>query len=233
MSQFTADASHELRAPLSLIRTTAELAVNSGRTNTEYHEDMVQILGEAERTSRLIDSLLLLARADAGEDGFQRELTEVSTILREALVQASSLAAEKKIGMASDLSSEPIVIHGDGEALRRLFLILIDNAVKYTPAGGHVHVRLEASDGNAIVAVSDSGIGITETDLPYIFDRFWRADKVRSRGMGGAGLGLSIARWIVERHEGTIEVQSKAGQGSTFIVKMPLSNVVMTSAQGS
>src|SRR6266540_7027745 len=109
---------------------------------------MGQILGEAERTSRPIDSLLLLARADAGEDGFQRELTEVSTVLREALVRASSLAAERRIGMASDLSSEPIVVHGDGEALRRLFLILVDNAVKYTPAGGHVHVRLEASDGN-------------------------------------------------------------------------------------
>ena len=225
MSQFTADASHELRAPISLIRTTAELAVQDSRTNSEYHEDMVQILGEAEGTSRLIDSLLLLARADAGEGGLQHELTDVSMSVREAMEQGRSLAAEKRIELTADPNSEPIVVRGDGEALRRLFFILIDNAIKYTPEGGRVQVGLETLDAQATIRVTDSGIGISESDQPHIFDRFWRADKVRSRGVGGAGLGLSIARWIVDQHQGSIQVGSQPGQGSTFTVKMPVADM--------
>lgn len=221
MSQLTADASHELRAPVSLIRTTAELAVHGGRSNAEYHEDMVQILAEAERTSRLIDSLLLLARADAGEGGLQHEVTDLSTSLREAVEQARTFAAGKNIALTADLHGAPVV-RGDGEALRRLFFILIDNAIKYTGTGGRVHLRLEESDAKAILQVQDSGIGIAASDQPHIFDRFWRADKVRSRGLGGAGLGLSIARWIVDQHQGSIDVQSQAGEGSVFTVSIPL-----------
>jgi heavy metal sensor kinase len=221
MSQFTADASHELRAPVSLIRTTAELAVHGGRSDAEYHEDMVQILTEAERTSRLIDSLLFLARADAGEDGMHQELTDLTASVREALAQARPLATEKKIDMISDLGSDAAVLKADSEALRRLFFILIDNAIKYTPEGGFVRVDLSSTDGVATVSVTDSGIGISEEDQRYIFDRFWRADKVRSRGMGGAGLGLSIARWIVQQHNGTIEVRSQPDQGTAFTVNLP------------
>jgi signal transduction histidine kinase len=205
-----------------LIRTTAELAVQGNRTNAEYHEDMVQILAEAERTSRLIDSLLLLARADAGEGGLQHELADVSMSVREAMEQGRSLAAEKRIELTSNLSSVAVVVRGDGESLRRLFFILIDNAIKYTPEGGRVQVRLEALDAHATIRVADSGIGIAESDQPHIFDRFWRADKVRSRGEGGAGLGLSIARWIVDQHRGSLEVRSSPSQGSTFTVKIPL-----------
>src|SRR6202521_1321081 len=148
MSQLTADASHELRAPVALIRTTAELAVQGGRTNAEYHEDMVTILAEAARTTRLIESLLLLARADAGEGGLQHELTNVATSVREALEQGRSLAAEKRIELTAGLNSSPIV-RGDGEALRRLFFILIDNAIKYAPEGGRVHLGLAVVDGQA------------------------------------------------------------------------------------
>jgi heavy metal sensor kinase len=225
ISQLTADASHELRAPVSLIRTTAELAVQGGRTNTEYHGDMVQILAEAERTSRLIDSMLLLARADAGEGGLQHELTDVSMSVREAVGQGRSLAAEKRIDLTADLSSEPIVVRGDSEALRRLFFILIDNAVKYTPEAGRVRVDVRPEKGLATITVTDSGIGIPQSDQPHIFDRFWRADKVRSRGVGGAGLGLSIARWIVDEHHGSMDVQSQPGQGSTFTVQIPFADV--------
>jgi heavy metal sensor kinase len=225
MSQFTADASHELRAPVSLIRTTAELAANGGRTNAEYHEDMVQILAEAERTSRLIDSLLLLARADAGEDGLQRELTNLATSVREAVDQGRTLAAERHIELTAVIDEKPIVVLGDAEALRRLAFILIDNAIKYNNEGGSVQVALGSDDGHAVCTVRDSGIGIAEEDQRHIFDRFWRADKVRSRGAGGAGLGLSIARWIVERHQGTIEVRSEVGKGTTLTLKLPTIHV--------
>lgn len=224
ISQFTADASHELRAPVSLIRTTAELAVQHKRTNDEYHEDMVQILGEAERTSKLIDSLLLLARADAGGAELQHEITDLSANVREAVDQARTLAAEKGIELAPELDG-PVVVRGDGEALRRLSFILIDNAIKYSRERERVQVRLKAIDQEAVITVSDTGIGISESELPHIFDRFWRADKVRSRGMGGAGLGLAIARWIVDQHHGSIEVQSRSGQGSTFAVKVPLQDL--------
>ena len=223
ISQFTADASHELRAPITLMRTTAELAVHQQRTNDEYHEDMAQILAEAERTSKLIDGLLLLARADAGGTELQHELTDLSTSIREALDQAGILAAAKKIELAAAFDG-PVVVRGDGEALRRLSFILIDNAIKYSPHGGRVQVGLKAVDGHAAISVCDTGIGISESDLPHVFDRFWRADKVRSRGTGGTGLGLSIARWIVEQHQGSIEVQSAPGQGSSFIVTIPLSD---------
>ena len=225
MSQFTADASHELRAPVSLIRTTAELAVHAGRTNSEYHEDMQHILGEAERTSRLIESLLLLARADTGEDGLQHELTNFSSSVREAVEQARRLAAERSLVLAAHIDDGATVVLGDPEALRRLAFILIDNAIKYNTAGGSVEVRLDSHGGQVVCSVRDSGIGIAQEDLPHVFDRFWRADRVRSRGAGGAGLGLAIARWIIDRHQGSIEVESQPGQGSKFTVKIPLAQL--------
>jgi heavy metal sensor kinase len=225
MSQFTADASHELRAPVSVMRTTAELAVHGGRTNSEYHEDMAQILAEAERITRLIDSLLLLARADAGQGGLQHELTDIGTSIREVAQQGRGMAAEKHIDFVANLGSTPLLVRGDGEALRRMFFILIDNAIKYTPKGGRVQVQMETLDRHAAIKVTDSGVGISESDVPHIFDRFWRADKVRSREEGVAGLGLSIARWIVDQHHGSIDVYSRLGLGSAFTVRIPLADV--------
>jgi len=225
ISQFTADASHELRGPVSIIRTTAELALEGERTAVEAREDMTAILTEAERVTRLIDSLLLLARADAGADGFQRELTDIRSGLRETVEKCHPLAERKKIQLNIASDDAPRIAVCDGEAARRLFFILIDNAIKYTPEGGRVEVRLEAEGEGAIVSVIDTGIGIAESDLPHIFDRFWRADKVRSRGMGGVGLGLAIARWISERHRWTLAAESELGVGSRFTVLIPLTDV--------
>ena len=221
MSQFTADASHELRAPLSVIRTTAELAVLQCRANPEF-DDMKQILAEAERTTRLIDGLLILARADSEEDGLHKELTDWSLSVREAVEQARSSAQAKAISVKVSAPESPLVVLGDAEALRRLTFILLDNAIKYSPESSSVEISMTTEGDHAICRVVDHGIGIAQGDQEHVFDRFWRADKARSRGLGGAGLGLSIAKWIADRHQGTIRLTSTAGNGSMFEVQMPL-----------
>lgn len=222
MSQFTADASHELRAPLSLIHTTAELALQNGRTNAEFVEDMRQILGESERTGKLIDNLLLLARADSVEDGLHKELTDWSLTAREAVQQISLHARPKNITVEIAMPPEPIPVMGDADALRRMVLIVLDNAVKYSSEASAVRVFMKRDGQEVLLRVTDQGMGIAPDDIPHVFDRFWRADKARSRGMGGAGLGLSIAKWIADRHAGTIQVSSQPGLGSTFEIRLPI-----------
>ena len=223
ITQFTADASHELRAPVSLIRTTAEVAVlRNDRTANEYFEALQEILEESERTSQVVDSLMLLARADSGVETLESADADACIIAREAADQGEKLARNRGLAFSAGLPGVPVGIQADAAAMRRALLILLDNAAKYTPTNGSIRMDLETSNGFAVVSVSDSGIGISETDLPHIFDRFWRADKARSREEGGAGLGLSIAKWIIEMHRGSIEVRSVLGKGSTFYVRVPL-----------
>jgi heavy metal sensor kinase len=221
IKQFTADASHELRAPIALIRTTAEVAVQRDRTASEYREALDDILHESERTSQVVDSLMLLARADSGKETLDLEPVDARLIVKDGAEQGEKLARNKRLQFDWDLPMTLINVRADTDALRRVFLILIDNAVKYTPTGGRVKVQIGVSGGFAVVSVSDSGIGIAHDDLPHVFDRFWRADKVRSRAAGGAGLGLSIAHWIVDQHHGTLTAESKEGQGSIFRVSVP------------
>jgi heavy metal sensor kinase len=222
MTQFTADASHELRAPVSLIRTTAEVAVlKRDRPAQEYLEALDDILEESERTSQVVDSLMLLARADSGKESVEHVPVDACTIVRSAAEQGERLARNREVEFSLDLPSKPIPIQADPEALRRALLILMDNAAKYTARGGSVKVGLARRDGWAVASVSDTGIGIGPQDLAHIFDRFWRADKARSREQGGAGLGLSIAKWIIDMHGGKISVQSEPGKGSVFEIRMP------------
>jgi heavy metal sensor kinase len=222
ITQFTADASHELRTPIAVMRTTAEVALRRDRSATEYREALSQVLAELERTSGLVENLMLLARADSGAEALSKRPTDLAQSVREACTQGQTLAAARDILFEFALPEERIPVEGDAQALRRLFLILIDNAVKYTASRGSVSVSLTSTDGIAIGEVRDSGIGISRDDLPNIFERFYRADKARSREMGGAGLGLSIARWIVENHHGEIKVESEPGKGSIFRVELPL-----------
>jgi heavy metal sensor kinase len=222
ITQFTADASHELRAPVSLIRTTAEVAIQRrDRTAHEYFEALEDILEESERTSQVVDSLMLLARADSGKESLECVATDACRVVRRAAEQGEKLARNHGLDFTVSLPNGPLTVQADGDALRRALLILIDNAVKYTPKGGSVSLKLETNNGFAIVSVSDTGIGIAKADLAHIFDRFWRADKARSREQGGAGLGLSIAKWIVEMHQGSIGVESEPGNGSTFHLRVP------------
>jgi heavy metal sensor kinase len=222
ITQFTADASHELRTPVAVMRTRAELSLRKARSAEEYRDVIAEVLAELEKTSGLIEQLMFLARADSGAETLHFSATNVAEVLREACHQGSALAEAKQIAFQEQISPDSLWIQGDAGSLRRLFLILIDNAVKYTPANGQVEVSLHRNDGYAVAEVRDTGIGIAETDLPNVFERFYRADKARSRESGGVGLGLSIGRWITEVHAGTIEVQSSPGRGSIFQIRLPI-----------
>ncbi|HLK48249.1 MAG TPA: ATP-binding protein [Bryobacteraceae bacterium] len=222
MSQFTADASHELRTPIALIRATAEIAVRRDRTAGEYRQALDDILHEAEQTSRVVDSLMLLARADSGTIQLEFARADLSDIVRGAAEAGETLARANGIALSTSLPALPLTVQADAHALRRVLLILMDNAAKYTPSGGWIKITADRRDGSAIVSVADNGIGIAPEDLPHIFDRFWRADKARSRDQRGAGLGLSIARWIAAGHGGAIDVESQPGKGSTFRLSLPI-----------
>ena len=220
--QFTADASHELRAPLTLIQTAAEYSLRRERTRDELLEAMRTIARESGRTSRLVDDLLLLARADSGEGASALARLDLCGSARDAGEQAAILAEPRNIGVTVDIPAEPVLVDGDEAALSRLWITLLDNAVKYTNSGGQIRFELTTAGGQAEASVTDTGVGIAADDLPHIFDRFWRADQVRSRSAGGAGLGLAIAQWIVQRHHGSITVRSEPGSGSRFTVRLPL-----------
>jgi heavy metal sensor kinase len=222
ITQFTADASHELRTPVALMRTRAEIALRRPRSEEEYRETLRQILEDLERISSLIENLMLLARADSGAEALQRTRINMVKSVGEACLEGRTLAETKQINFREELPESPVWIEGESNSLRRLFLILLDNAVKYTPPQGRITVSVHSSDGCAVTEVRDTGIGIAAEDLPHIFERFFRADRARSRENGSAGLGLSIGQWIAEAHGGIIRALSKPGEGSVFQVQIPL-----------
>jgi signal transduction histidine kinase len=221
VTQFTADASHELRTPVALMRTTSELALRKQRTESEYRQALNEVNEESVRTTELIENLLTLARADACKAILERSALNLSDVVREVFGRAEKLAEQNGISLACEAPQEPVTVSGDRGTLRRLLIVLLDNAVKYTPAGGKVRISVNHEAQRAVVEVRDSGVGINEADLPHIFERFYRSDKSRSRDSGGAGLGLSIAKWIVEAHRGAIQVESQPERGSTFRVLLP------------
>jgi signal transduction histidine kinase len=165
---------------------------------------------------------MLLARTDSGKETLDCVPVDACTIVRGAAEQGERLAQNRGVGFSIDVPPGSIPIQADGEALRRALLILMDNAAKYTPRCGSIRVSVASCDGFAQTSVSDTGIGVAPQDMPRLFDRFWRADKARSREQGGAGLGLSIAKWIVDMHGGSISVQSEPGKGSVFTIQVPL-----------
>ena len=219
--QFTADASHELRTPLTILTGELELALRSRKRPDDYQEILSSALQEVLRLSRVVESLLLLSRADMGQFALQVEKVNLTEVLAD-LADAASILGDSKNIHINFRSHEEIFVLGDHAKLYQMFLNLVDNAVKYTPEGGLISITLHSDANFAEVRVRDTGIGISPENQKKIFDRFYRVDKARSREMGGAGLGLSIVLWIVEYHHGFISVESEPGQGSTFVVRLPL-----------
>jgi heavy metal sensor kinase len=220
INRFTADASHELRSPVALIRTVTEYALRNPRIDPESKEAFEEILAEAVETSQLLEDMLTLARADAGYGSVVFESVDLSQLVEDAAARQRPLA-EAKRQTVTVRASGPAWINGDRSSLRRLVWILLDNAVKYTPAGGSIVVGLMATPSEAVLTVRDSGIGISEELLPRIFDRFVRADPSRGE-INGTGLGLAIAKWIADAHHARLTAQSREHEGSVFRVEFPL-----------
>lgn len=234
LRRFTADASHELKTPLTVLRANVERAVRSAADAPDHYEALEEALQEVSRMSSLVDSLLTLARFDEGRFDLHREPVRLEPLVREVFETATILGGAAGLDLRLE-ACEPALVLGDPTRLRQLFLNLAINAIKYTPKGGSVAIALRRSEDHVAFSVRDTGIGIAAADLPYIFDRFWRADRARSRRVpsgtaeggtavekGGFGLGLAISQWITQAHGGTIEVKSRLTRGTTFVVTLPL-----------
>jgi heavy metal sensor kinase len=220
LRQFTSDASHELRTPLTALRAVGEVALSQPRNPAEYREIIGSMLEEADRLARLVDSLLLLARADAGQVPLMLEHTDLAAMTREVGAQLGVLAEERELRMAI-ATEDQVTVLADRAILRRAVVNVIDNAIKHAPRGSTVEVRVGTENGHATVAVRDRGPGIAPEHRDRIFDRFYRVDGGRARDAGGTGLGLALARWSVQALGGRIDVESEVGRGSTFSIVLP------------
>ncbi len=220
MRRFVADASHELRTPIAVIRGEADVALVQDRPAAEYRESLAIILDESRRLSRLVDDLLNLARADAGHVRLEVREFYFNELLAEACRSAQAAALARNIQL--ECSGGPdIPFRGDEELLRRLVVNLLDNAIRYTPPGGRVSASLDAEPAELRLRVRDTGVGIGPEEAPHVFERFYRIDKARSREAGGFGLGLSIVKWIAESHQGAVALSSRPAEGSVFTVTLP------------
>lgn len=231
ITEFTADASHELRTPVSLIRTEAELALRRSRGEAEYKESLRHILLAAERTTALIEQLLSLARADSGREALHMQPLELREALGTVIEGWQQVATIRNLQFSASVGTHELFVIADETAMQRLAGILLDNAFKYTPSPGWVQLSLTRNGDNAVITVQDSGVGVAPEEQGKIFERFYRVDKARSRAQGGAGLGLAIAKWIATLHRGSITVESRLSQGSTFRVELPvIASPVLNSA---
>ncbi len=221
LRRFTADASHELRTPLTAIRSVGEVALQTHGDATYYRDMIGSMLEEVDRLTRLVESLLTISRADAGHIHLQKSSIRLLDLAQESAALLDVLAEEKSqtIVVAGDSS---ITIQADRLILRQALINLIDNAVKYSPAGGKIRVDVHAADGSAVVEVRDSGSGIPPEHTEKVFERFYRVDKARSRAEGGAGLGLSIVQWSVSAHGGRVELDRNAASGCAFVIYLPI-----------
>ncbi|MBV9257119.1 MAG: HAMP domain-containing protein [Ktedonobacteraceae bacterium] len=219
--RFVADASHELRTPVSVIRSMTELAISQPSNAEDNLLVLREVNAESERLGRLISDLFALARADEGQVKLDCEPVRLDLLAADVVSSLESLADEREVTLHAD-DLNPATVLGDAARLIQIIMGLVDNALTYTNAGGSVALSVKSSASYACLIVRDTGIGIAKSDIDHIFERFYRADPARSKAVGGSGLGLSIVNWLVQAHGGTISVESEPGKGSTFTVKFPL-----------
>jgi heavy metal sensor kinase len=221
MRQFSAALAHELRTPLAALRGDIELALLQPGNEENVQRRFAGQLEEIDKLSGLIERILLLARAEAGEIAITRGPVDLGEVVGSLVDQVEPVAKAKGLDLRFE-QARPVIVHADANWLERLFLNLLDNAIKFTPAGGHVRVTVSCEGTEARLAVQDTGIGMDPAVVPYVFERFFRADPARSSGAAGAGLGLSLVKWVVDRHHGRVEIESQPGHGSTFTVVLPV-----------
>lgn len=224
--EFVADASHELRTPISIFQASVEVVESDGNQTLSLFSQQVlaDMKGEIRRMTKLVADLLTLARADSGASNIIKEKIDLIALAKPIVRSMQPLALAKEITLLMN-GAETLSVMADRERIGQLLVILIDNAIKYTPNGGRIEVAITEDAiprSMAVISVRDTGIGISEEDKNLIFKRFYRVDKVRSREQGGVGLGLSIAKWIVDVHKGKIKVESAQGAGSNFIISIPI-----------
>ncbi len=219
--RFTTDASHEIRTPIAALRLEAESILRSPRTPEEYEKTLGVVLEETTRLGKLADQLLKLSRHDAGIMRCQHDPVQLDALLLDVVEQVKSMAKERQINLISEIGTTCEIL-GDDISLSQVFFNLLENAIKFTPVDGEITVRLNCVAQTAVIEVEDSGMGISADNLPHLFERFYQVDPSRQYSGGGAGLGLSIARAAVLQHEGTIEIHSQPGQGTTVKVRLPL-----------
>ena len=220
LQRFTADASHELRTPLTAIQSVGEVALQEDLDAIAYRDSIGSMLEETSRLTRLVESLLLLTRADSGRLLMNRKEHNVTRLVEKAVEDMRVMAEEKSQRLMTNLQTR-VQANVDEDNLRRALVNILDNAIKYTPRGGTIFVALKEIEGKLIIEVTDTGPGIAAEHREKIFDRFYRVEKDRSREIGGAGLGLAIAKWAVEANGGHLELDSQENQGSTFRILLP------------
>jgi heavy metal sensor kinase len=222
--QFTADASHELRTPLAVILSEAQTALARERSAAEYRDAVVSCLDAAQQMRRLTESLLQLARFDAGQEPIERRPFDLTAAARACVERIRPLAEERNINIQSEFM--PVAALGDADCFSQVITNLLINAIHYNKDGGEIRVITNREEASAVLTIADTGPGIPEADLPHIFERFYRADKSRARANGRNGLGLAISKAIVEAHGGRIDVVTQPGMGTTFVVRLPASALV-------
>ena len=224
LTQFTADASHELRTPLAVIQSQTELALSLPRSAESYQQTLETCLKSAERMRSLVDGLLLLARTDSDHSELRKETVDLRNVVEDAVAQLQEKATSAGIELECAAPETMVGVSADVRFLLQVPINLIDNAIQHSAAGGKISVEIKTAGNDAVLSVRDTGCGIHAEHLPHLFERFYRVDTGRSRKHGGSGLGLSICKSLVEAHGGTIKCESRVGEGSVFLVRLPLVN---------
>ena len=220
--QFIADVSHELRTPLTVLRGTLEVALEEERPAEEYREAIGNALLETRHLARISQNILFLARGESGRVTLSFSNQDLGRFLADVTRELLPAAADHGLELSVDVPESPVIGFVDPGRMQQVLHNLLENSMRYSPPGGTVRVRLSRTADEVRIEVADSGVGIPEHDLPFVFERFFRSDRARRAYSGGSGLGLSIVRWIVEAHKGKVEIESEVDKGTTVMVRLPL-----------